>query len=65
MEKFSSIIGPLLFVAAGLLFGSSRPAVLSLVLLFMVGGYLLSRVDVEAGKRVARAEDSQALSIQN
>ena len=29
MEKFSAIIGPLMFAAAGTLFGSSRPAVLA------------------------------------
>jgi UMF1 family MFS transporter len=54
MEKFSSIIGPLLFGLAGTLFGSSRPAVLSLILLFIIGGYLLTRVNVEEGRRVAR-----------
>jgi UMF1 family MFS transporter len=58
MEKFSAVIGPLFFALAGTLFGSSRPAVLSLILLFLLGGYLLTRVNVEQGKRVARAEDS-------
>jgi UMF1 family MFS transporter len=59
MEKFSAIIGPALFVAAGLLFGSSRPAVLSLVVIFILGGYLLTRVNVEEGRRVAQEEDAQ------
>ncbi len=58
MEKFSAIIGPLLFAAAGAIFGSSRPAVLSIIVLFIIGGYLLSRVDVDEGKRVARLEDA-------
>jgi MFS transporter, UMF1 family len=61
MEKFSAIIGPALFAAAGILFGSSRPAVLSLVLIFFVGGFLLMRVDVEEGKRVAHMEDAELL----
>jgi UMF1 family MFS transporter len=61
MEKFSAIIGPLLFATAGVVFGSSRPAVLSLVLLFILGGWLLTRVNVEEGKRVAKEEDSQFL----
>ncbi len=61
MEKFSAIIGPLLFAAAGIIFGSSRPAVLSLILLFFLGGFLLLRVDVEEGKRVARMEDAEFL----
>ncbi len=58
MEKFASIIGPLLFAFAAIALGSSRPAILSLVLLFLLGGFLLSRVDIEAGQRVARAEDA-------
>ncbi len=58
MDKFSSLIGPLMFAAAGFYFGSSRPAVLSLILLFVLGGWLLTRVDVEAGKRVAQSESA-------
>ena len=58
MEKFASIIGPLIFAFAAIVLGNSRPAILSLILLFVVGGYLLSRVDVEEGQRVAREEDA-------
>ncbi len=61
MEKFSAIIGPTLFATAGILFGSSRPAVLSLIVLFILGGWLLTRVNVEEGKRVAQAEDAELL----
>jgi hypothetical protein len=61
MEKFSAIIGPLLFAAAGIIFGSSRPAVLSLILIFILGGYLLTRVNVDEGKRVAQLEDAELL----
>ena len=61
MEKFSAIIGPLLFAAAGLIFGSSRPAVLSLIVIFFIGGLLLTFVDVDEGKRVAQAEDAEFL----
>jgi UMF1 family MFS transporter len=59
MEKFSAIIGPAMFAAAGIIFGSSRPAVLSLIVLFILGGWLLTRVNVEEGKRVAQAEDAE------
>lgn len=62
MEKFSTIIGPILFALAGLIFGSSRPAILSLVLIFLIGGYLLTKVDVEEGKRVAQMEDAELLA---
>jgi MFS-type transporter involved in bile tolerance (Atg22 family) len=61
MEKFSAIIGPLLFAAAAAAFDSSRPAVLSLIVLFVVGIYLLRRVDVEEGRRVAQQEDAEIL----
>jgi UMF1 family MFS transporter len=62
MEKFSAIIGPLLFAAAAVTFDSSRPAILSLIVLFVVGIYLLRRVDVEEGQRVAQEEDALALN---
>jgi UMF1 family MFS transporter len=61
MEKFSSIIGPLMFATAGVLFGSSRPAVLSLVILFALGGLILYFVKVEQGKQVAQEEDARLL----
>ncbi|MBN1147832.1 MAG: MFS transporter [Anaerolineales bacterium] len=61
MEKFSAFIGPLFFAAAGAIFGSSRPAVLSLVAFFFLGGYLLTRVNVEEGKRIAQLEDAELL----
>ncbi len=61
MEKFSAILGPLFFAAAGTLFGSSRPAVLSLMIFFVLGGLLLTRVNVEEGKRVAHLEDQALL----
>jgi MFS transporter, UMF1 family len=59
MEKFSSIIGPMLFAIAAALFASSRPAILSLIALFLIGGYLLTRVDITAGQRAAKQEDQE------
>ncbi len=61
MEKFSAIVGPLVFAWAATTFGSSRPAVLSLIVFFIVGGYLLTRVDIEEGRRVAREENAALL----
>jgi UMF1 family MFS transporter len=57
MAKFSAFIGPIVFAGTIALFGSSRPAVLAVVTFFVVGGYLLSRVDVEEGRRAAREAD--------
>jgi UMF1 family MFS transporter len=59
MEKAATFTGPLLFAAAGAIFGSSRPAVLSLIVFFIVGMILLLRVDVESGRQIARAEESE------
>ena len=59
MEKAATFVGPLLFAAAGAIFGSSRPAVLSLIVFFVVGMILLLRVDVETGRKIARAEESE------
>ena len=64
MEKFASLIGPLLFAAAGLAFGSSRPAILSLIVLFIVGILLLTRVNVDEGRRVAKEEDAEFFQSQ-
>jgi UMF1 family MFS transporter len=58
MSKFSALIGPLVFFLAVQTFGSSRPAVLAIVIFFIVGGLLLRGVDVEEGRRVARAADA-------
>jgi len=60
MEKFSAILGPLLFAAAVAIFGSSRPAILSLILFFIAGILLLLSVNIEEGIRVAREEDALA-----
>jgi len=61
MEKFSAIIGPLVFALAAAIFGSSRPAILSLVMFFVLGIYPLKRVNVEAGHRIAEEEDNAVL----
>jgi UMF1 family MFS transporter len=50
-EKFAGILGPALFFGAVAIFGSSRPAILSVILFFIVGAMLLARVDVAAGQR--------------
>lgn len=57
MEKFSAMIGPLFFAAAGAIFGSSRPAILSIIAFFILGGLLLASVNVQEGRRIAETED--------
>ena len=58
-EKFAGIFGPLIFGIVVSAAGSSRTAILAIASFFVVGGYLLSRVDVEEGQRVARAEEAE------
>jgi len=55
VERFATVLGPLVFTLSGMLTGSSRSAVLGMIAFFVVGGWLLSRVDVEAGERAAQA----------
>jgi UMF1 family MFS transporter len=62
VARFGAIIGPLLFAGAVAAFGNSRPAVASLAVLFVLGGILLARVDVEQGRNTAAYHDLTALS---
>jgi MFS transporter, UMF1 family len=52
-EKFAGIAGPALFAASVTLFGSSRAAILSVILFFVAGAIVLSRVDLAAGEAEA------------
>jgi len=56
-EKFASIFGPLLFAVTIAFTASSRNAILSVILFFIVGAALLARVQVAEGQRAARAAD--------
>ncbi len=58
LEKFAGILGPGVFWLAATWTGSSRHAILSVVVFFLAGGWLLSKVDVEEGQRVAREADA-------
>ena len=62
-SKFAGIAGPLLFAVVGQMMGSSRLSIVSLIIFFAVGGYLLSRVDEKEGIRVAQEEDARMASI--
>lgn len=54
LGKFAAVIGPLLVGIVGIASGEHRWGILSLVLLFMLGGWLLSKVDVLAAEQAAR-----------
>ena len=62
-EKFNTVIGPLLFSVINQLTGNSRMAIISLVIFFLLGIAILSRVDIERGIEVAQAEDAKMIPI--
>lgn len=64
-EKFAGILGPACFAAVIAVTGSSRSAILSVIVFFLVGGGLLALVDVEAGRAKAREEDRELESADN
>jgi MFS transporter, UMF1 family len=51
-EKFAGILGPLFFTQS-----SSQTAILALIGFFVVGGLLLTLVNVDEGQRLARADE--------
>jgi len=53
-SKFAGIIGPLVFVIVSQITGSSRLSILSLIVFFIVGGFLLNRVDEKKGIEYAQ-----------
>ena len=58
-EKFAGIAGPAVFAFMILATGSSRSAILSIIVFFIVGAALLATVDVDEGQRVAREADAR------
>ncbi len=55
LGKFAAIIGPMLIGVVTLVTGSNRYGILSLILLFIVGGVLLSKVDESKAIAAAKA----------
>ena len=59
-EKFAGILGPLLFAAAVGQTGSSRAAILSIIVFFAAGALVLTLVNVPEGERAAREAEREA-----
>ncbi len=59
LERFSSVLGPAAFALAIQWTGSSRAGVLPLIGFFAIGALLLSRIDVEAGRRAAQQAEAE------
>jgi len=58
--KLAGVVGPLVFALVGQWAGTSRLGILSLILFFALGGWLLTRVDVSAGRQAARKAEIDA-----
>jgi UMF1 family MFS transporter len=55
MGKFAAVVGPLLVGWVAVLTDNARTGILSVLILFMAGGWLLAKVDVAVGEREANA----------
>jgi UMF1 family MFS transporter len=54
LGKFAAVIGPIMMGWVGVASGNPRAGILSLIILFVAGAALLSRVNVEEGVRMAK-----------
>jgi UMF1 family MFS transporter len=54
LGKFAAVLGPLLMGWVGVMTGSARISILSVGVLFILGGVLMSMVDVKAGEKAAQ-----------
>ena len=57
-ERYAGILGPLIFAAMVQATGSSRNAILAVLGFFVVGGAILVFVNVDEGRRAARAAEA-------
>jgi MFS transporter, UMF1 family len=62
-EKFAGIFGPALFAITIALTGSSRNAILSIIVFFIAGAILLAMVDEEEGRRAAEAAEGDVRAV--
>ena len=62
-ERYAGILGPAVFAWVVSHSGSSRNAILSVILFFVVGAAILTFVDVDSGRRAARAAEADAAPV--
>ena len=58
-ERYAGVLGPAIFALVVSTTGSGRSAILAILIFFVAGGLLLTRVNVEAGRREARAAEAE------
>ena len=62
-ERYAGILGPLVFASMVESTGSSRSAILAVLVFFIVGGGILAFVDVDGGRRVAREAEARVTPV--
>jgi MFS transporter, UMF1 family len=62
-DRFGGALGSFVFGVMLAATGSSRPAILTLIVFFVIGGALLARVDVERGRALAREAEAAAHDV--
>jgi UMF1 family MFS transporter len=61
-EKFASILGPLIFGVISAIMHESRLSIASLIVFFGLGIFILTKVNLERGAKVAQEEESQMVA---
>jgi len=61
-EKFASILGPLIFGVISSIMHESRLSIASLVVFFVIGTFILTKVNIERGNKVALEEESEMIT---
>jgi MFS transporter, UMF1 family len=63
-EKFNTVVGPFIMALITQLTGDSRWGIVSLVIFFIVGIFMLRNVDIERGIKRAKEEDAKMIKIE-
>ena len=61
--KLAGFFGPFIFGLVSQLFSNSRLGIVSLIIFFISGALLLTRVDEEKGIQVAQEADASAVQV--
>ena len=63
-EKFNTVLGPATMALVTKLTGNPRYGIVSLVIFFAAGIWMLQKVDLERGARKAKAEDEMMIAVE-
>ncbi|MBA2304953.1 MAG: MFS transporter, partial [Acidobacteria bacterium] len=62
-ERYAGVLGPAVFATVVSSSGEGSLAILAVLIFFIVGAMLLTRVDVDAGRREARAGENEIAAV--